>query len=78
MLLYGTIVIKHPAYKYTFSILYFCKFVPYCNFELFFTVAGSGSKDGKGSKDNNSPSGPYAGKLHNYFFARCNISNIKL
>lgn len=28
-----------------------------------FSVAGSGNKDGKGSKDNNSPSGPYAGKL---------------
>lgn len=34
-----------------------------------FSVAGSGSKDGKGNKDNNSPSGPYAGKLHNYFLA---------
>lgn len=36
-----------------------------CNlWKSFLAVAGSGSKDGKGGKDNNSPSGPYAGELH--------------
>lgn len=57
-------------YKYIFPICFVHCYlvVSYRNFELFFAVAGSGSKDGKNNKDTNSPSGPYAGKLNNHFF----------
>lgn len=58
--------------------VYYLAFLSCRNFELFFAVAGSGSKDGKSNKDNNSPSGPYAGKLDSHsFHVYLNILDIK-
>lgn len=44
---------------------------------MYWFVLGSGSKDGKGGKDNASPCGPYAGKFTFFHLSEYEIFIIK-